>query len=105
MDRCILKEEEEGSPVSDSPSSVPARGKRGQNCSPEATDTVLTSCTVKKKRGSGCLRRILRLMEGWRLVCDCVLYHVPLKHNMGSKFRVSGGIHSVLVYTGSCGNT
>ena len=44
-------------------------------------------------------------MEGWRLVCDCVLWHVPSKIKKGSEFRVSVRVHSVLGCTGSCVNT
>ena len=38
--------------------------------------------------GSGCPQRILQSMEGWRLVCDCVLRHVPSKKSDG--FRMQG---------------
>ena len=55
--------------------------------------------------GSGCPRRLLRSVEAWRLVCDCVLWHVPSKNKIGSEFRVSVHVHSVLGCTGSCGNT
>ena len=40
---------------------------------------------------------------GW--VCDCVLWHVPSKNKLGSEFRVSVRVHSVLGCTGICGNT
>ena len=43
-------------------------------------------------------------MEGWRLVCYCVLRHVPSKNKIGSEFRVVVRVHSVLGYSGSCGN-
>ena len=58
----------------------------------------------KTEEVSGCLRRLWRSMEGWRLVCDCVLWHVPSKNNIGSEFRVSVRIHSVIGCMGSCGN-
>ena len=37
--------------------------------------------------------------------CDCVLWDVPAKNKLGSEFRVSVRVHSVLGCTGSCGNT
>ena len=43
-------------------------------------------------------------MEGWLLVCDFVLWHVPLKNKIGLEFRVSVRIHLVLGCTGSYGN-
>ena len=55
--------------------------------------------------GSGCKWWILKSMEGWRLVCDCVLCHVLSKNKIGSEFRVSVCVHSVLGCMLSCGNT
>ena len=40
----------------------------------------------------------------WRLVCDCVLWHVLSKNKIGSEVMVSLRIHSVLGCTGSFGN-
>ena len=67
---------------------VPAMVNTGQNRSPAATYTVSPSFTVKTEGGSGCPRQIRQSMEEWRLVCDCVLWHVPSKHKMGSEYRV-----------------
>ena len=54
---------------------------------------------------SGFLWRLWQLMEGWRLVCDCFLWRVPSKNQIGSECRVSVRVHSVLGCMGSCGNT
>ena len=43
-------------------------------------------------------------MDGWQLVCDVVLWHILSKNKIGSEFRVSVSVHSVLGCTGSCGN-
>ena len=53
----------------------------------------------------GCMRRLLRSMEGWRLVCDFILWHIPSKNIMGSECRVSVRVYSVLGFMGICGNT
>ena len=39
---------------------------------------------IQMDGGSDCLRRLWRLMEGCRLVCDCILWHVLSKNQMGS---------------------
>ena len=57
------------------------------------------------EEGSGFLSLLGQSMEGWRLVCYCILWHVPSKIKKGSEFRVSVRIHSVIGCTGSCGNT
>ena len=40
--------------------------------------------SAKEAKGvSDCPRRLLQLMEGWQLVCHCVLWHV-LSKNKGT---------------------
>ena len=56
------------------------------------------------ERGSGCPLRLFWSIQGWRLVCDFILWHVPSKINIGSVCRVSVRIHALLGCTGSCGN-
>ena len=54
--------------------------------------------------GRGFPRRLWQLTEGWQLVCDCILWHVPSKIKNRLEFRVSVRVHSVLGCTGTCGN-
>ena len=55
--------------------------------------------------GSGFPRWLWRSMEGWRLVCDSVLWHFPSKNHMGSERRVSVRVPSDIGCNRSCGNT
>ena len=43
--------------------------------------------TMQMDVGIGCPRRLLRSMEGWPLVCDCVLWHVPSKKSDGVRMQ------------------
>ena len=43
--------------------------------------------------------------EGVAVGLCLFLWHVPLKKKLGSEFRVSVHVPSVLSFTGSCGNT
>ena len=58
---------------------VQTRGKTERNHSPASTNTVSPYFTFKIEVGSGYPRRLWRSMEGWRVVCDWVLWHVPSK--------------------------